>query len=171
IMGVVCDNAMNNDTLLESLEEKCATEGIEFLHKKAQIHCLPHIVHLSAMQLLEGIGAIKPDSRCRECAYQDSVTAPIDREHDDNAALLDETEDDNDQFGTLQGVLSAVDKIIRSVQSSPQRHKAWLTEVTISLKKTENTLGQVVLMLILDVKTRWSSTHQMLRKYSSIIYD
>jgi hypothetical protein len=26
-------------------------------------------------------------------------------------------------------------------------------------------------MLILDIKTRWSSTHQMLRKYSSIIDD
>jgi hypothetical protein len=60
-MGVVCNNATNNDTLLESLEEKCAAEGIDFSHKKAWICCLPHIVHLSAMQLLEGIGAIKPD--------------------------------------------------------------------------------------------------------------
>ncbi|KAG1833188.1 hypothetical protein F4604DRAFT_1515537, partial [Suillus subluteus] len=59
IMGVVCDNAMNNDTLLESLEAKCVTEGIKFSHKKARIRCLPHIVHLSAMQLLEGISAIK----------------------------------------------------------------------------------------------------------------
>ncbi|KAG2132134.1 uncharacterized protein EDB93DRAFT_1069427, partial [Suillus bovinus] len=47
IMGVVCDNATNNDTLLESLEEKCSAEGIDFSHKKARIHCLPHIVHLS----------------------------------------------------------------------------------------------------------------------------
>jgi hypothetical protein len=60
-MGVVCDDATNNDTLLKSLENRCAAEGIDFSHKKARIHCLPHIVHLSAMQLLEGIGAIKPD--------------------------------------------------------------------------------------------------------------
>ncbi|KAG1844392.1 hypothetical protein C8R48DRAFT_557418, partial [Suillus tomentosus] len=149
IMGVVCDNATNNDTLLESLEEKCTAEGIEFSHKKARIRCLPHIVHLSVMQLLEGIGAIKPDSRRREAAYQDSVTAPLDREHDDNAALLDETEEDEDRFDTLQGLR----KIVRSVWSSPQRRKAWLAEVTISLKKTENTFSQVALMLILDVKT------------------
>ncbi|KAG2071847.1 hypothetical protein BDR04DRAFT_939727, partial [Suillus decipiens] len=83
IMGVVCDNATNNDTLLESLKEKCAAEGIDFSHKKAWICCLPHIVHLSVMQLLKGIGAIKPDSRRRESAYQDSVTAPTDCEHDD----------------------------------------------------------------------------------------
>ncbi|KAG1753352.1 hypothetical protein EDB19DRAFT_1627207, partial [Suillus lakei] len=174
IMGVVCDNATNNDTLLESLENRCAAEGIEFSHMKARIRCLPHIVHLSAMRLLEGIGAIKPDSRHGESAYQDSVTTPIDREYDDNAALLDEAEEDSEQFPALQGVLFAVDKlqkIVRSVRSSPQRHKAWLAEVTMSLKKTENALNQVALMLILDVKTRWSSTHQMLRKYSVIICD
>jgi hypothetical protein len=50
-------------------------------------------------------------SRCRESAYQDSVTAPTDREHDDDAVLLDETEDDNDKFGALEEVLSAVDKV------------------------------------------------------------
>lgn len=53
------------------------------------------------MQLLEGIGTIKLDSRHREAAYQDSVTAPIDREHDDNAAPLDEIEEDDEQFNTL----------------------------------------------------------------------
>ncbi|KAG2107773.1 hypothetical protein BD769DRAFT_1305308, partial [Suillus cothurnatus] len=47
IMGVVCDDATNNDTLLKSLENRCAAEGIDFSHKKACIHCLPHIVHLS----------------------------------------------------------------------------------------------------------------------------
>jgi len=34
----------------------------------------------------------------------------------------------------------------------------------MSLKKAENATSQVALMLILDVKTRWSSTHQMLRR-------
>lgn len=66
------------------------------------------------MQLLEGIGTIKPDSRHREAAYQDSVTAPIDREHDNNAAPLDKIEEDDEQFNTLQGVLSAVDKVRHS---------------------------------------------------------
>ncbi|KAG2101788.1 hypothetical protein BD769DRAFT_1303784, partial [Suillus cothurnatus] len=58
-------------------------KGINLSHKKACIHCLPYIVHLSAMQLLEGTSAIKPDLRHGESAYQDSVTAPIDHEYDD----------------------------------------------------------------------------------------
>ncbi|KAG2345452.1 hypothetical protein BDR05DRAFT_843082, partial [Suillus weaverae] len=95
IMGIVCDNATNNDTLLESLKKRCVDEGIDFLHKKTWIHCLPYIVHLSTMQLLKNIGTIKPNSRHREAAYQNSVTAPIDHEYNNNAALLDETEEDD----------------------------------------------------------------------------
>jgi len=34
----------------------------------------------------------------------------------------------------------------------------------MSLKKAENVTSHVALMLILDVKTRWSSTHQMLHR-------
>ncbi|KAG0696658.1 hypothetical protein DFH29DRAFT_812742 [Suillus ampliporus] len=63
VMAIVCDNVSNNDTLLQALREKCANEGIDFSAKHSCIHCLPHIVHLAAMQLLEGIGAIKPDAK------------------------------------------------------------------------------------------------------------
>jgi hypothetical protein len=62
-MAIVCDNASNNDTLLQALGEKCADEGIDFSAIHLCIHCLLHIVHLAAMQLLEGIGAIKPDAK------------------------------------------------------------------------------------------------------------
>ncbi|KAG2033415.1 hypothetical protein BDR03DRAFT_829407, partial [Suillus americanus] len=47
IMAVVCDNASNNDTLLQTLGEKCANEGIDFSDKHLRIHCLPHIVHFA----------------------------------------------------------------------------------------------------------------------------
>ena len=53
--------------------------------------------------------------------------------------------------------------IIRFVRSSPQRREAWISEVERTKRNTED--NSVALMLILDVKTRWSSTHQMLRKY------
>jgi hypothetical protein len=57
--------------------------------------------------------------------------------------------------------------IIRAVRSSPQRREAWLEEAD-TLHKTAAAfnvdLGRTATMLILDVQTRWSSTHQMLRK-------
>ena len=58
-------------------------------------------------------------------------------------------------------------KIILAVHSSPQRRKTWLELVADSLrKKNPNaTTYELALMLILDVKTRWSSTYQMMRKF------
>lgn len=39
----------------------------------------------------------------------------------------------------------------------------------ISLDKVDDELSEIALMLILDVKTRLSSTHQMLSMYCSFI--
>ncbi|KAG2073320.1 hypothetical protein BDR04DRAFT_935688, partial [Suillus decipiens] len=47
LMAVICDNASNNDTLLQALGEKCADEGINFSNKHSYIHCLPHVIHLA----------------------------------------------------------------------------------------------------------------------------
>lgn len=55
------------------------------------------------------------------------------------------------------------------VRSSPQRRQEWLREVRVSPEFMDQELGDVALMLILDVKTRWSSTHQMLRDYPSVL--
>ncbi|KAJ6612043.1 hypothetical protein B0H10DRAFT_2282851 [Mycena sp. CBHHK59/15] len=41
----------------------------------------------------------------------------------------------------------------------------WYEEVKVSLKETDDALGDVELMLILGVRARWSSTHQMLRMW------
>ena len=55
---------------------------------------------------------------------------------------------------------------MRAVCSSPQRRKAWLKEVAMSLEDDNDAANDIpLLMLILDVKTRWSSTHQMLREF------
>lgn len=53
------------------------------------------------------------------------------------------------------------------MHSSPQRCKAWLAKVTVSINKVENALSNIALMFILDIKTRRSSTHQMLHKFFS----
>jgi hypothetical protein len=55
-------------------------------------------------------------------------------------------------------------KIVMAVCSSPQHRQAWLHEVMVSLRCMETALKQA-LMLILDVKTQSSSTHQMLHEY------
>ncbi|KAF9486661.1 hypothetical protein BDN71DRAFT_1437423, partial [Pleurotus eryngii] len=53
-------------------------------------------------------------------------------------------------------------RIVRSVWSSPQRQKSWLNNVTLLLQKSGSPRSSLPLMLILDVKTHWSLTHQMI---------
>ena len=55
---------------------------------------------------------------------------------------------------------------------SVQRKQQWLEEVQLSLRgidKACNESTQAV-MLVLDVVTRWSSTHQMLREFVQIVF-
>ncbi|KAF5387134.1 hypothetical protein D9615_002164 [Tricholomella constricta] len=53
--------------------------------------------------------------------------------------------------------------IVRAVRSSPQRQQTWFKEIAMTMNKEDDEKSPA-LMLILDVKTRWSSTHQMLRR-------
>ena len=57
-------------------------------------------------------------------------------------------------------------KIVRAVRSSPQRRQYWAREIQfVQLGGSQASGGcSASLMLILDVRTRWASTHQMLRK-------
>ena len=64
-------------------------------------------------------------------------------------------------------------KIIRAIRVSPQRKKRWLALVREIHEVPDDILQsserQRALVLILDVKTRWSSTHQMMSKSSIFI--
>ena len=55
-------------------------------------------------------------------------------------------------------------KVIQAVRSSPQCWQAWYTEVKITLLNLNTSPVKVALMLIFDVKARWSSMHQMLHE-------
>ena len=78
------------------------------------------LIHLS--QLLEGIGAIsKGDGQkakeSRTASYQDSVSAPLDAAHDEEAALFDEVEsdfedvDELDSWNRPSGIQTVVSKV------------------------------------------------------------
>jgi len=122
--------------------------------------------------------------------YQDSITAPISCASDDAAVA----QDDGDKQGELlleinatSNILSAIEKvcisiflnpmlnnniftqlrkIIHAIRSSPQCKQNWLHQVTMSQQSKNNgNPPQQPLVLILNVKTQWSSTHQMMHKY------
>ncbi|KAI3603582.1 transposase-like protein [Moniliophthora roreri] len=179
ISAFAMDNATNNDTLVQAIQDRCDAEGIDFDANRARLRCLPHTVHLAALELLNGLGAYPHVARwklAQKAAYQDSVTTPVGREHDDDAEAYEENDSDNDlpsletvSDSNEEGIGLAVVKlhrIIKTVRSSPQKRHAWKNEIRL-INTSRTAAGEKALpelMLILDVKTRWSSTHQMLRR-------
>ncbi|KAJ6610130.1 hypothetical protein B0H10DRAFT_2293677, partial [Mycena sp. CBHHK59/15] len=119
VIAFIMDNATNNDTLMDGIESRANEAGISwFIATEARIRCLPHTTHLAALKLLEGIGAIPkadPKQRDAEGAYQDSVTAPIGREHDDEAAIGED--DGEDQMDISDKDLESVSKASEHIQS------------------------------------------------------
>jgi hypothetical protein len=100
---------------------------------------------------------------------QDEVSLELDR----SGSILSAIE----KAGTIisasdivTNIVSQLRKIIRAIRSSPQRKQGWLNQVMVSRSGESSMDGrQRLLMLILDVKTRWSSTHQMMRKSLSFV--
>jgi hypothetical protein len=46
-----CNNASNNDTMVEELERLHKAEGLQFNSLWARLRCMPHTVHLSALEV------------------------------------------------------------------------------------------------------------------------
>ncbi|KAF8071964.1 hypothetical protein FPV67DRAFT_1560685 [Lyophyllum atratum] len=165
IMAIMMDNASNNDTMMDAIEARCLDVGIDFSATQARMRCMPHTIHLACIKLLEGIGLITKETGKRASSsrenYQDNINASLDREDDKDAAPEDDDDPQDavsaDPSEKIQTAVQKLRKIVRSVRSSPQRRQSWLKEVA------RMNPGKPGLMLILDVKTRWSSTHQMLR--------
>ncbi|THV03567.1 hypothetical protein K435DRAFT_577435, partial [Dendrothele bispora CBS 962.96] len=89
VIAFAMDNASNNDTLVEHFAEKCSDHGIPFSAKDARLRCVPHTIHLAALKLLEAIGAVNKGSESQD-TYQDSATARVECEFDDEAVALED---------------------------------------------------------------------------------
>jgi hypothetical protein len=45
------DNATNNDTLVTHFATMCHAQGIPFSEKNGRMRCLPHTIHLAALEV------------------------------------------------------------------------------------------------------------------------
>ncbi|KIJ35069.1 hypothetical protein M422DRAFT_181341 [Sphaerobolus stellatus SS14] len=61
-------------------------------------------------------------------------------------------------------IFSKLRKIIRAIRASPQCRQQWFDEISMSRRDAAGFLTEILKMLILDVWTCWSSTHQMCSK-------
>lgn len=140
-------------------------------------------------KLLEGIGIIsKGDSDMATSPnfnYQDDINVGLECENDMEAAPEEEGLNGVDNAECSENIHMAIKKvfilahyfhwflikfqlrrIVRSVRSSPQRRQHWFGEVERMNAQLNSAECRPILMLILDMKMCWSSTHQMLHKFS-----
>lgn len=50
VLAINCDNASNNDTMMDELERISNLKGYEFDANEARLRCMPHTVHLAALE-------------------------------------------------------------------------------------------------------------------------
>ena len=53
VIAINCDNASNNDTMAEDLEVRSTSEGFDFDAQESRLRCMPHTVHLAALEVIQ----------------------------------------------------------------------------------------------------------------------
>ena len=124
VFAFMLDNASNNDTMVEGIARRAAEEGIKFSASWARMRCMPHTIHLAAIKLLEAIGALTKSeadkATSRSGNYQDSLSTPLSRTHDNDAAgLSDVIQETNINLlpDASSNIVPAVDKVYFSALS------------------------------------------------------
>ncbi|KAF9497285.1 hypothetical protein BDN71DRAFT_1388102, partial [Pleurotus eryngii] len=144
VVAFVMDNASNNDTMLMALETWFKDESIDFSARCSRLRCMPHTIHLAALKLLEGVGAISEAESSHASShrgnYQETVNVCLGQEYNEEATH--QIGDDSESSVHLR-------KIVRAVRVSPQRRQTWLQAVAESLAEADSSV--TALMLILDV--------------------
>ncbi|KAI9461526.1 hypothetical protein F5148DRAFT_982984, partial [Russula earlei] len=51
IITITMDNASNNNTMMTTLEARCYAEGIRLSARDSHMRCMPHTIHLTALNV------------------------------------------------------------------------------------------------------------------------
>ena len=57
---IMADNTSNMDTLVDGIESRAQALGIYFNGQWTRLHCMPHTVHLSAIEVSTKIPELSP---------------------------------------------------------------------------------------------------------------
>ncbi|KAJ8474625.1 hypothetical protein ONZ51_g7088 [Trametes cubensis] len=171
ILGVTCDNALNNDTMVNALE----VEVPSFRGQNARTRCFDHVVNLVAKALTRQFDHKKGDSRRSDDDLE------VDLESEELAARFElykelGGEGDDDEEGLLDELssMSEADRVayLESVQPVRMvlvklRKVAFkiVNSTTLLLPSWRKTLADLQLpdkLIPRDVRTRWNSTFDML---------
>ncbi len=58
-MAVTTDNASNNITFLQSVEDSCAIDHIQFEMENQHVRCVAHVINLAVQKALKSLNIIE----------------------------------------------------------------------------------------------------------------
>ncbi|KAH8920300.1 hypothetical protein BT69DRAFT_419783 [Atractiella rhizophila] len=158
------DGASNNTTAVEAIESQMLDRGIPFNAKERRMFCTPHVIHLAAMELLKVIGAFpekeKEDEAKGSVAWQEEVTRKI--KLGGGELPFEDNMDIDVQVGMVKETLAKLRYIVKHLRLTPQRRRGWFKVLEETLDGLGTLSNEQLKVLIVDCRTRWSSTHDML---------
>ncbi|KAK4698833.1 hypothetical protein P7C70_g7436, partial [Phenoliferia sp. Uapishka_3] len=174
----IADNASNMDSTIAELEPLFAAEGIDFDPKERRLRCHAHIIHLSALEVLQIISKRRPKTDTDDAEEEEPCQDVLARaaasvaslEQRQGIELADEQYDGDNEGADLdfapweevdtagwENIVPKIRAITRWTRSSPNRRSEWKKELRPNLAD-----GEIAKFLLLDSPTRWSSTYAML---------
>ena len=177
------DNASNNYSMMREMGNyyRANWPDMSFNPRTAHIFCFSHVINIVTQRILEVLDSPgydeSPDEEAEEEEDEDEDKDEGDDEEGNEESDPDEDDEDkgdnNDDSASPSalvsgGVISKVCRLVRTIRASGLCQEA-LEKIIISGNSSglwTDLNGNVVVIqphqLILDIKTRWDSTYQML---------
>ncbi|GBC48644.2 zinc finger BED domain-containing protein RICESLEEPER 2-like [Rhizophagus irregularis DAOM 181602=DAOM 197198] len=136
ILSITTDNASNNNTFLEEVSNELAEKNIEFDNVNQHVRCLAHIINLAAQEALK------------------SLKATVNISEDEFLNQHENIQNNNNQVEVVGSILCKLRTLICKIRASPQQREKFSAQCKVADIPDK--------MVILDVRTRWNSTFDML---------
>jgi len=183
------DNASNNTTFMKVLGELYAKRQpeVSFDARNSHVFCFPHVINIIAQRMINALdNRVFPDDDDKDEADDDEddeddegsgggIAGGLDdNNHDsgDDNSDIDGVVDDSSAIPDVPlGVITKVCKLVRTIRASGQRQDVLRRVIQMGnqgglwLDEQGNPMTIALRQLILDVPTRWDSTHQMLIRF------
>lgn len=149
-MACTTDSASNNDTLMIAIERTCRRQNIDFTKDKNHVRCLAHIINLAVQDALRVLNA-------ESTVDEDNIF-----NLDENGDILDVIPKVICNYDLLALNLNYLHhpiqlrRLVVKIRASPQRREKFSRQCEAARLPIKE--------LILDVKTRWNSTFEMIER-------
>lgn len=157
VLGITVDNAPNNGTLFEFLMK--LTDDIS--EDTCHIRCLAHILNLAVQDILAALNV--PDVEDNDFQYENEVLEDIDlneKINEDDTESEEEEDDDIDESNDREHVSSQKSVMVKLRGVVKKIRKS--VKLRQKLKKYCNIYETKYLVPIIDVKSRWNSSYNMI---------